>query len=554
MANLLAIGTPFVSVLIITGMVSDPVNVPKLAAAVVLAAGALALLIRTRFKQVISSSRWLIPLAALFQLAAINAVINSDSPLTQNIYGVFGRSTGFLCYLALTILLLASSVINSTKDFSKILNGFYFAGIANVIYCAWVVIFGDFVNWSNPYKSILGFLGNPNFIGAFLGMFFASLVVILLTPNRERKYRIAALILMAITFWEILQSRAVQGLVVSAGGTAIVVFFFIRHHLKWAGYQVIYSILSLVAGAYALMGALQKGPLVEYIYKNSVSLRGSYWDAAISMGLNNPITGVGMDAYGDSYRLERSLNAATEMPGPDIITNAAHNVVLDFFAYGGWPLMLTYLGLLALVLKAIISFLRRHKEFDPVFITLATVWVCYQTQSIISINQVGLAIWGWVFGGLLIAYEKMDSGRIPDQVLKRKTLQKQSSSISNGLVMGVGMLVGMLIALPPLNSDIKWRAALVSQDIVKVEEALQPSYFNPSSATKYGEAILTFDRSKLPDLASKYARIGVEYNPKAFDLWKLMYFIDGALPEDKARAKIEMVKLDPLNPRWKDLP
>jgi hypothetical protein len=35
-----------------------------------------------------------------------------------------------------------------------------------------------------------------------------------------------------------------------------------------------------------------------------------------------------------------------------------------------------------------------------------TAWTCYQVQSLISINQVGLALWGWILTGALIAYEE----------------------------------------------------------------------------------------------------------------------------------------------------
>jgi hypothetical protein len=55
------------------------------------------------------------------------------------------------------------------------------------------------------------------------------------------------------------------------------------------------------------------------------------------MGMDHPLNGIGMDAYGDWYRRARSEQAATVMPGPKTITNAAHNVVIDIFAYGGLP-------------------------------------------------------------------------------------------------------------------------------------------------------------------------------------------------------------------------
>ena len=60
-----------------------------------------------------------------------------------------------------------------------------------------------------------------------------------------------------------------------------------------------------ILGFIALMGALQKGPLTKLIYKTSVSLRGEYWQAGWNMAKEFPLTGVGMDSYGDWYRRAR---------------------------------------------------------------------------------------------------------------------------------------------------------------------------------------------------------------------------------------------------------
>jgi O-antigen ligase len=156
-----------------------------------------------------------------------------------------------------------------------------------------------------------------------------------------------------------------------------------------------YTIVIAVLGFISLLGALQKGPLTDLIYKTSVSLRGEYWQAGWNMASQFPLTGIGMDSYGDWYRRARSEYAATVLPGPKVFTNAAHNVVLDFFAYGGFPLLATYLGMLVLAAVASLIVIRRSKKYDLVFVGMFTAWTCYQVQSLISINQVGLALWGW---------------------------------------------------------------------------------------------------------------------------------------------------------------
>jgi hypothetical protein len=339
-------------------------------------------------------------------------------------------------------------------------------------------------------------------------------------------------------------------------GLAIVGFYLVRSQLQSALFQVGYVFIIAAGGVFALLGALQIGPLTKYIYKTSVSLRGEYWQAGWSMGSDHPLTGVGFDTYGDWYRRARDLQALV-LPGPNITTNAAHNVPFDVFAFGGWPLFIAYLGILALSVIAIIKVTARTRAYDPIFVTLTTAWVCYQLQSIISINQIGLAIWGWLFGGALIAYEvatrpAKTSGESTNSIApkgRRVVRQKQSETIfSSTMVAGVGAVVGLLIAAPPYSADAKWRSALSSQNAQTLEEALVPGYLNPANSYKYASAVQLMENSKLYDLAYKYAQISVQFNPDNFDSWKTFYFITNSSAAEKAIALENMKRLDPNNP------
>jgi hypothetical protein len=233
-------------------------------------------------------------------------------------------------------------------------------------------------------------------------------------------------------------------------------------------------------------------------------------------------------------------------------------VPFDVFAFGGWPLFIVYLGILALSVIAIIKVTIRVRKYDAVFVTLTTAWVCYQLQSAISINQIGLAVWGWLFGGALIAYEVatrpgkvevLSDGVKGKQSSGRTTKVKSSETIfSSTLVAGIGAVIGLLIACPPYSGDAKWRSATTSQNVQKVEEALIPGYLSPQNSFRYSSAVQLFESSKLYDLAYKYAQIGVEFNPNNFDSWKVLYFISKSSPEDKALALENMKRLDPNNP------
>jgi O-antigen ligase len=554
-ARVLGIGSAFVAVVVVTGTVTDPVNVPKLFILGGVAVGAFAVVLAFGMKELWHSTKALVVLVGLFFLASINAIINSSGPLTQNLYGAYGRNTAFVTYLLLVFLILSAVVLRTNKSFTTLIYGLFAAGVANVLYCGWVFLFGDFIPWTNPYGNILGTFGNPNFIGAFLGLFAASLVAYSFKSGLHIGLRILSVVIFVISVIEILDSKAIQGQVLVAAGLAIVGFYLVRSQLESALFQVGYVVIVAIGGVFALLGALQIGPL-KFIYKTSVSLRGEYWQAGWNMGSDHPLTGVGFDTYGDWYRRARDTQALV-LPGPNITTNAAHNVPFDVLAFGGWPLFISYLGILALSVIAIIKVTARIRAYDPIFVTLTTAWVCYQLQSIISINQIGLAIWGWLFGGALIAYEiatrpakaSAESTNSTTPKGRRVAVKKQSETIfSSTMVAGVGAVIGLLIAVPPYSADAKWRSALASQNAETLEEALVPGYLNPANSYKYAKAVELMENSKLYDLAYKYAQISVQFNPDNFDSWKMFYFISKSSAAEKAIALENMKRLDPNNP------
>jgi O-antigen ligase len=554
-ARVLGIGSGFVAILVITSTVTDPVNVTKLFALGGVSAAAFAVLLAFGLQELWAHSKVLVFFVGLFLVAGLNAITNSQAPLTQNLYGAYGRNTAFIAYLLLVSVILAVVVIRRENSFKNLIWGLFGAGFVNVIYSIWVIAFGDFLSWNNPYGNILGTFGNPNFVGAFLGLFAASIVAYSFKQGVSTIIRVCVAALFLITFYAIIDSNAIQGLVVVAAGLGIVGFYLVRSKFQTLMAQSAYLILIGIAGIFALLGALQIGPLTKFIYKTSVSLRGEYWQAGWNMGSEHPLTGVGFDTYGDWYRWARDAQALI-LPGPNVVTNAAHNVPFDVFAFGGWPLFASYLGILTLSVIAIIKVTHRNRKYDAVFVTLTTAWICYQLQSIISINQIGLAVWGWLFGGALIAYELATRPQIDDpqsSQSKGKTARvakkKQGETIvTSTLVAGIGAVIGLIIAVPPYSADAKWRSAQNSLNAQAVEDALVPGYLNPMNSGKYLNAVSLFEGSKLYDQAYKYAKIGVEFNPNNFEAWKFLYLVTNSSAEDKALALENMKRLDPKNP------
>jgi len=547
-SNILLIGPALVTLTLFTQGVTDPVNVTKLFVLGGFSSALFFAISAKSFRTLWDSHKPVLVFVFLFLIFAVNSVLQTNAPFTQSFYGVYGRNNGFLLYFMLAISFVVTLTISQTRSFKNIVLSLIVASLVNIVYCLWVIIFGDFVGWSNPYGNILGTLGNPNFIGAFLGMFSSVLVTAMLVYRSNVKLLCFLLLLSCLTLFEIYKSNAIQGRVLFLAGLAlnILIYLWVKVRNVWATSFASITILTL--GTFGVLGTLQKGPLVGFLYKDSVSLRGQYWYSGAQMGLKNILTGVGFDSYGDWYRALRRPSALVR-PGVDTVSNTAHNLFIDLFAFGGAPLLLSYLLLNIMVLVSIIKVLKRKPEFDFIFVSLTGSWACFQLQSLISINQIGLAIWGWILGAALIAFERSSLASMEVKEARRtKISKKQVEIFSPNLKSGIGILVGLLIAVPPLSADMKWRSAQISRNATMIENALKPSYLNPESTFKYLNIVGAFHDSGLDDLAHKYALLAIDFNPNSFDSWRLLTYIRTASENERQQAISEMHRLDPLNP------
>ena len=271
------------------------------------------------------------------------------------------------------------------------------------------------------------------------------------------------------------------------------------------------------------------------------------------MGLTHPIFGVGLDGYGSWYRRARTPQALITT-GVDTTTNAAHNVYIDIFASGGFPLLFLYSVLNVFVIRSIIRLFKHSRVFDVTGVLLSAVWICYQAQSIISINQIGLAIWGWIFGALIIGYESSRNSNFQAGKIVKGDQQKNAKKSKNvsepGLVMGgiAGALVGLFIALPPVLVDAKWRSAMRSGDIDVVENAARAWPVDPS---RLNEAIKIFMDNGYPDTARQLANLAVEKFPNGLISWYSFSQMPNLTEAEKALILGNLHRLDPLNPKFK---
>jgi O-antigen ligase len=554
---ILSWGAFVITILVTDRINSDPVNISKMLLLSVVAFSLVAVIILL-MRELFTHSKFILIGSMSFLVVAAISVLTSLNPIERGLYGAFGRNTGLITYVSLIIIFLTSTLVSSDRSFQKVLNAFLLAGVFNVVLSFLDVAGLDLFKWENPYNAVLGTFGNPNFVSAFMGMFLTFLVVQFLDQSAETKSRLAYAILIISSIATIYLSKSLQGALVAAFGSSLAIYFFIRSKERLIKFSYIYLGGLITSAGVGLAGILNKGPLATYLYGPTVKFRGEYWQAGINMGMENPITGVGIDSYGIYYRTFRELSS-TVAPGVNVGTDTAHNVYIDVFSGTGFPGLIFYVLINGAVLLAAVRHLRKHLSFDGRFLVLFLCWAGYQLQSIASINQLGLAVWGWLFGGLIVAYTRTyPQGEILDKSLKvksgnfGKTRKEQPSQLldaSTSLKIMVGGVVGLLIALPPFVSDVKMRGLLTKKTIT-AEEISDFAQSWPIDNLRLNKVIVALANGNNNDKARELALFATSKFPNDYASWWALDQLTREGAPVKEAIRIKLHEIDPHNPEF----
>ena len=386
---------------------ADPFNTPKLILTLVLCGLLIGPLIYSYYK--VGARKKSIELVGvllgtIFIVSLTYALLNTDV-FVRGFIGDTQRRNGYLHYLSIIIIFFyvirninfefAEKIIKITIWLNLILGGYGLLQITG----------NDFVEWINPYNSMISTMGNPNFASAILAFFLSIALISTYALKLSSLYKVVAFLGSAVSIIAIILSESRQGLVV----IAIILSLFISLSImaKNRKYGFMAFGITICFFIFGILGMLQIGPLQRFLYKNSVSVRGYYWRAGIEMFKDNSLTGVGLDSYLTHFYEYREPGYPANY-GFDITSSNAHNTLIQMFATGGLFVGLSYFVLLVYVfycgVKLINAVDKQHKEIS---ILLVTAWVGIQSQSIISIDFIVLSIWSWVFAGMIVGLSSM---------------------------------------------------------------------------------------------------------------------------------------------------
>jgi O-antigen ligase len=313
---------------------------------------------------------------------------------------------------------------------------------------------------------MVGFFGNPNFTSSFLGISFALVSGLIIFQSASRYLLLFLAIGIVIVIY---LSGSIQGLLLVFFSIAVYGHLYGFHRGIKKSKLLISSFFTLVTSSFIFIGFLGLGPLGDYLERRSLRTRFGYFESAVLMFRSNPLTGVGTDSYGDHFRQFRP-DWLTKLIGDATTSNDAHNVYLNILATSGGITFLLFAALnLFVVYRGVVTVLKGSR--DLVLIVSLVILLSFQLQSLISINHIGLSIWGWFAMGVVVS-------RTQPQITKEekdKKVQTVSSLLMLTLVIGLTSS-GTILGLQRAFESLKLKSA-VSGIVIDADQSYKEAKF-----------------------------------------------------------------------------
>jgi O-antigen ligase len=257
-----------------------------------------------------------------------------------SLFGEYGRFQGLVPYLLLALfgLLAAEAFAGRLRDLAwPLVVGGAIAGGYSVLQFLGI----DLFEWAQQFggeATQTSTIGNPNFTGGFLAIVLPVAIGLWMTEE-ERPARALQLGVLVLAGLILSFSQGAWGAAV--GGCVVVGAYYMKGRFSWAPLAAAAIVLLLVIGGVGRVA--QTMSRVDVDGASTTQLRALWWQGALNMAAEYPITGRGPNAYAVEAPQHRTKLDAQVM-GFDT-SNDPHSVPLSFLTSAG---ILGLLGFLAL--------------------------------------------------------------------------------------------------------------------------------------------------------------------------------------------------------------
>ena len=461
----------------------------------------------------------------------------------QQIYGVTGRNTGLVFHLAISGIFLAGNMFASSLLVKRTVMILFITGTLSGFYGVIQILNLDPIKWSSEIEWVAASFANPNFYSAFMGM-FVCVILPYLFANSKVIVKLSFLLGIFLAIYVILKTSSQQGLILVLLGVAITLFFVIKSKNLGKKWLIPYSFLALSGVVVLILDILQKVPWQPFLYKTSVSARGDYWRAGIAVIEKYPLTGAGFDGLREQYGLVREPVSLTR--GDQLDLDAAHNIFIDKGIAGGIPLLLLYILIIVTVLVAIRRLVIDFKAYNPAMVAVISCWIAWLAQSVISIDNVGLASWGWYLSGLITGLAVISKS--PD--IKFSKIGSRFELKNTTRLYLIGMVIGAIVAMPLVTREYRFVKSIERGDSQGLQNAALQF---PQDVFRIGRAAEILKEYKIEKESIYLARQGVKNFPESYSAWAVLYTSPWATEQERAEAKGKLLELDQLRAKYQGL-
>jgi tetratricopeptide (TPR) repeat protein len=233
-------------------------------------------------------------------------------------------------------------------------------------------------------------------------------------------------------------------------------------------------------------------------------------------------------------------------------------VPIQIFATAGFFSGIFYLVLVCLVVASTLRALKIFQNKDKIFVaSLFSAWIAFQAQTIISIDNAGLTIWGWALGGILISLgfgHKAESDTIAITNAKKKLSEDllSKSRIISSFITLIGVMICSLLYqgekyLYDLTRYINYSSQNQSENFyLTLKKFDQSTFVEP--AYRFRVANLMFQIGRIDEANSRVEEL-LKMNPNSFDYLFGLAQIKSDKKDWRSVSVIreKIIKIDPWN-------
>ena len=447
------------TVLFIAPGYTDPINLPKVLALLPFTISAIVLFFALKNykkgKVNSKSDKVLIAIYSLLALAMLASGFLGSQNYIRVLFGTTGRNNGLIYYLAaISLAVVLVRLVILELEVSYLNRVLIWTSLAFAFYCAMQFFDLDPVAWNNPYSRVIGTLGNPNFSASALASFAVFWLYLFFRADGQKFNVRARFLLPALTMvflsWS---TESLQGLIVFALGAALIIYMAIREKYSSSLIPYLFFIGGGLALAIVFTSFLGIGPLGGTLEQYTLKLRGWYASFGIMAMLDSPLTGVGVDNYVNAFRTFKSEEFVLQY-GSSLTTNNAHSTPAQIGATFGLAVFLLYCLLHLWILSRALKVISSRDTSQFYLKGVALMWILIFSQSLLSIEIIGLGVMNWVLGAIILSATSIRAN--PDNLEEIRTGKKQrtqSLPAWTGSLTIASLLIGSILVIPVSRED-----------------------------------------------------------------------------------------------------